>query len=76
MPPHAVSGQATYPVERTLLTSGVLEAALTSRHEGHVRLETPWLDVTYRSYDKLPWRPTGPQPVGACVESWPPDAEQ
>lgn len=70
-----VTGEPTYPVERTLLTSGVLEAALTSRHEGHVRLETPWLDVQYRSYDEFRWRPKGPVPVGACLEPWPPGVE-
>ena len=40
-----LSGEAQYPVERTLLTSGILEAALTSRYEGYKRLETPWLDL-------------------------------
>jgi hypothetical protein len=58
-----VTGKPSYPVERTLLTSGVLEAALDSRHQGHVRLETPHLDVCYESYDRLPWRPTGPRPL-------------
>ena len=48
-----VTGQPSYPVERTLLTSGMLEAALTSRYEGHRRLETDWLDVQYESYDQL-----------------------
>ena len=42
----------SYPVERTLLTSGLLEAAHTSRCEGHRRVETAWLDVTYRTLPK------------------------
>jgi hypothetical protein len=67
-----VTGEAQYPVERTLLASGVLEAALTSRHEGHKKLETPWLDVTYQSYDEFKWRPKGPRPTGACLDPWPP----
>jgi hypothetical protein len=41
------SGAPTYPVERTLLTSGVLEAILTSKFEGHKRIETPHLGVRY-----------------------------
>jgi len=67
-----LSGVPQYPVERTLLASGVLEAALTSRHEGEKRLQTPWLDVAYRSYQNLRWRPRGPRPSGACLDPWPP----
>ncbi|MBM3278666.1 MAG: hypothetical protein FJY95_11395 [Candidatus Handelsmanbacteria bacterium] len=67
-----LTGQPTYPVERTVLTSGVLEAALSSRHEGHRRLETSWLDISYPSYDSFRWRPRGPRPTGACLEPWPP----
>ena len=43
-----VTGKAPYPVERTLLTSGILEACLTSRLEGNVHLETPHLSVAYQ----------------------------
>ncbi len=43
------TGAAPYPVERTLLVSGVLESCLTSRLQGHVRLETPHLVVAYQA---------------------------
>lgn len=41
------SGESPIPVERTLLVSGMLEACLTSKLEGNIRLETPQLDVSY-----------------------------
>jgi hypothetical protein len=43
------TGKAPYPVERTLLVSGILESCLTSRLEGQKRLDTPHLDVRYRA---------------------------
>ena len=42
------SGHAPYPVERTLLVSGILESCLDSKARGSRRLETPHLDVRYR----------------------------
>jgi hypothetical protein len=41
------TGRAPYPVERTLLTSGLVEACLDSRFRGQTKLETPHLDVRY-----------------------------
>jgi hypothetical protein len=67
-----LTGKPSYPVERTLLASGILEAALDSRHQGHVRLETPHLNIAYRSYENVPWRPSGPRPSGATLDPWPP----
>lgn len=39
--------RAPYPVERTLMVSGILESCLTSRIQDHRRLETPHLNVRY-----------------------------
>jgi len=39
---------APYPVQRTLLTSGIHEACLTSKARLNARLETPHLAVKYR----------------------------
>jgi hypothetical protein len=41
------TGKAPYPVERTLIVSGMLESCLTSKIQDHQRLETPHLNVRY-----------------------------
>jgi hypothetical protein len=43
------SGAAPYPVDRTLLVSGMLESCLTSKLQDHLRLETPHLNVAYQA---------------------------
>ena len=43
------TGAAPYPVERTLLVSGILESCLDSRVKGHAAIETPHLAITYRA---------------------------
>ena len=48
------TGHAPYPVERTLLTTGVLDALMTSRHEKGKRVETPYLEIKYAPTD---WGP-------------------
>lgn len=60
-----LTGAPQYPVERTLLVTGALDALMNSRYRGHVRIETPYMDVTYRAPEKMPIRPTEPEPVGA-----------
>jgi len=67
------TGVAPYPPERTLLTTGAIDAAMNSRHEGHRRIETPWLDIAYASYDEMPIRPRGERPSGACLRRDAPD---
>ena len=67
------TGQATYPPERTLLTTGIIDAAMNSRYEGHRVVETSYLDIPYTSYEILPQRPRGARPSGACVDSQAPD---
>ena len=43
------TGVAAYPVDRTLLVSGMLESCLTSKIQDSVRLETPHLKVAYKA---------------------------
>ncbi len=51
-----LSGKAAYPVERTLLTTGLTAAGCESLFRGK-RIETPWLNVAYTApTESLYWR--------------------
>lgn len=43
-----LTGRVPYPVERTLLTSGMTLAGVESLHRGQVLVETPEMDVRYQ----------------------------
>lgn len=68
------TGEAPYPVERTLLATGILDASLDSRAQGGQSVETPHLDVAYQAKDYRELREMGaswkiltastPQPEG------------
>jgi hypothetical protein len=57
-----LTGKPTWPVERTLLTSGVLDALLQSHTQGGKRIATPYLQLAYRSGWR--WRQPAPPPPG------------
>ena len=57
------SGVASYPVERTLLVSGLLDFAMESRFQGYKRLMTEELSVRYQT-DEAPDYCRGKPPWG------------
>ena len=71
---HFIHGKAPYPVERTLLVTGMLDAAMHARQEEDKRLETPHLEFSYAATDYRNMREMGaswkiisndvPQPSG------------
>ncbi|HMF19031.1 MAG TPA: hypothetical protein VKE98_17615, partial [Gemmataceae bacterium] len=58
------TGHAVYPVERTLLTTGVLDAIMISRAEKNRRVETPHLAIRYQPTD---W-PFATEPIPKAIK--------
>lgn len=56
---HFRTGQAPYPVERTLLTTGILAAAMQSRARKGQRIDTPHLNISYEARDFSAFRENG-----------------
>ena len=53
------TGDPAYPVERTLLTTGITEAVMQSRHRQGAVQETPHLEFSYRPTNFGPFREDG-----------------
>jgi len=66
-----LTGKPTAPVERTLLTSGMMDMGIRSLVEGKER-KTPFLAIAYSAEGLEPIRPTSPRPTGQSLGPWPP----
>ena len=56
---HFLNRRAPYPVERTLLVTGILDAAMTSRRQNGKRMDTPELALAYKARDFRAMREMG-----------------
>jgi len=56
---HFRTGKAPYPVERTLLTTGMVEAGVESHFRGDKPYETPHLNISYAARDYRDMREMG-----------------
>lgn len=56
---HFRNGKAPYPVERTLLTTGLVEAGVESHFRGDKLYETPHLNIRYAAQDYRAMREMG-----------------
>ena len=61
------SGRPTWPVERSLLTSGMMDFLLTSRQQGGALIETPELGLRYEARGS--WIEPGPPPPSRPLDS-------
>ena len=78
---HFIHGKPPYPVERTLLVSGILDASMHSRHQKSKPLATPQLNFSYTPQDFRAMREMGaswkiitdktPQPRGIVPHGLP-----
>jgi hypothetical protein len=59
-----LTGHPAYPVERTLLTTGILDAIMTSKAEKNRAVDTPQLEIRYTPND---W-PFAMDPVPAAIK--------
>jgi hypothetical protein len=65
-----ITGTPVYPHERTIITTGVIAAAMESKMNGGARIDTPWLDLSYTSYREPPIRSTSGRRPGKTGEGY------
>ncbi len=60
-----LTGKPTWPVERTLLTTGALDALLISKQQSGRRINTPYLKIAYQT--NFDWHQPPPPPAGRPI---------
>ena len=65
-----LTGIPPSPVERTYLTTGILEAVMRSHGTGGTQIATPHLEIRYTPAESQLRRPTSTRPTGASLSSW------
>ena len=69
-----LSGKPSYPVERTLLTTGLVAAGVDSLHREQVRVDTPHLDIAYLAEEESTFQGApGSEPGQPAVPAAPGD---
>ncbi|NND34803.1 MAG: hypothetical protein HKN76_19615 [Saprospiraceae bacterium] len=65
------TGKPPTPIERNLLTSGVIDMGIRSLAKNKV-IKTPFLNIKYsvEGYESI--RPSNPRPTGQSIGPWPP----
>ncbi|MEX1211343.1 MAG: twin-arginine translocation signal domain-containing protein [Balneolaceae bacterium] len=69
-------GVPPVPIERNVLTTGILDMGLRSVHRGMELIETPFLNYPYEPTNGLAIFPSNPRPVGASIGAWPPPGKK
>lgn len=66
------TGQPVWPIERTLLATGIFDALGRSLADDGKVLETPHLNIHYQPPVKDAIWPNSSEPKGASLDPWPP----
>ncbi len=65
-------GVPPVPIERNLLTSGLIDMGIRSLNKGGRPIDTPFLNINYSVKDDFAIYPPNPRPIGASIGTWPP----